>query len=129
MLWTTAVFGMPRYVAIPLDDLETAGILTELIPEEGTAREGRQLEQDSQVQLQKSESIPEETFLGVPGEFVINDEARLKRDSFPIEGYGAGSGHHNTGYAVDYGAYTGNKGAFGWYADFPVFSTKRYHRR
>lgn len=30
---------------------------------------------------------------------------------------GGGGGHHD---AVDFGAHTGDHGAFGWYADFPV---------
>ena len=31
----------------------------------------------------------------------------------------AGYGNHEQ---VDYGAYTGGYGAFGWYADYPVYS-------
>ncbi|XP_031353081.1 uncharacterized protein LOC116178000 [Photinus pyralis] len=31
----------------------------------------------------------------------------------------AGGHHHD---AVDFGAHTGHKGAFGWHADFPVHS-------
>lgn len=30
----------------------------------------------------------------------------------------AGGGHHHD--VVDFGAHTGHKGSFGWYADFPV---------
>ncbi|KAF5270678.1 hypothetical protein FQA39_LY01416 [Lamprigera yunnana] len=37
--------------------------------------------------------------------------ARLERQ--------AGGHHHD---AVDFGAHTGHKGSFGWYADFPVHS-------
>ncbi|XP_043237795.1 uncharacterized protein LOC122389649 [Amphibalanus amphitrite] len=37
---------------------------------------------------------------------------------------------HPGGYGdqVDYGAYTGGYGAFGWYADYPVYSYDKYHR-
>ncbi|KAG5873246.1 hypothetical protein JTB14_009551 [Gonioctena quinquepunctata] len=31
---------------------------------------------------------------------------------------GGGGGHHHD--SVDFGAHTGDHGAFGWYADFPV---------
>ena len=31
-----------------------------------------------------------------------------------------GAGHYGGGDYVDYGAYTGSKGAFGWYTDHPV---------
>lgn len=33
----------------------------------------------------------------------------------------AGHGHHDV---VDFGAHTGDHGAFGWYADFPVLHHK-----
>lgn len=31
-------------------------------------------------------------------------------------------GHHHDHDVVDFGAHTGDHGAFGWYADFPVHS-------
>ncbi|XP_066983883.1 uncharacterized protein [Macrobrachium rosenbergii] len=44
------------------------------------------------------------------------------------------AGHHGGGYGggndhVDYGAYTGGYGAFGWYSDHPVCINCGYHRR
>ena len=41
---------------------------------------------------------------------------RYERQS---QGYGGGP-------QVDYGAYTGKKGSFGWYADYPVYSYGRH---
>ena len=35
-------------------------------------------------------------------------------------------GGYDGGLQVDYGAYTGKKGAFGWYADYPVYSYGRH---
>ncbi|CAL4123249.1 unnamed protein product [Meganyctiphanes norvegica] len=47
-----------------------------------------------------------------------------KRDS----GYGGGGGHGAGDDHVDYGAYTGSYGAFGWYSDHPVcLNCDHYH--
>merc|ERR1711997_938778 len=53
-----------------------------------------------------------------PGAFVIPDAIRANEDNLSS---GSSPGYANAGPDyVDYGAYTGGYGAFGWYTDHPV---------
>ena len=84
------VAARPRYIAIPLDDvqfIEVADYSTPLV------RAPRQ----AGFHQREAEADGEES-------------SRFQR------GTHGGDGHDY----VDYGAHTGHHGAFGWYADFPV---------
>ncbi|PSN31643.1 hypothetical protein C0J52_20490 [Blattella germanica] len=92
------VSARPRYIAIPLDDvqfIEVADFSTPLV------RVSRQ----AAFQRSATDVEAEET-------------GRFQRG---IHGGGGGGGGGGDGHDyVDYGAHTGHHGAFGWYADFPV---------
>ncbi|KAF2352890.1 hypothetical protein FHG87_016353 [Trinorchestia longiramus] len=106
LLATTAV-AYPRYVAIPLEDLSPApsGYQPVYLSEEG-------------------EVIPDQKFDGtrpVPA-YLAQPTRQLGKRNLAVadsERVERGSGHHH-GDIVDYGAYTGGHGAFGWYTDHPV---------
>jgi len=83
----------PRFIAIPLDDVQFVEVEDFSAPLIRVARQAG-------FQATEVESDAEET-------------GRFQRGAF---GGGGGDGHDY----VDYGAHTGHHGAFGWYADFPV---------
>jgi len=85
----------PRFIAIPLDDVQFVEVEDFSAPLIRVARQAG-------FQATEVESDAEET-------------GRFQRGAFGGGG-GGGDGHDY----VDYGAHTGHHGAFGWYADFPV---------
>merc|ERR1719348_218659 len=85
--------AMPRYLVIPLEDLEQ-------LPE------GRF----------PVVHIPELSRQARAADDGYNPEPAYHQDNAPAAStYGHGGNDH-----VDYGAYTGGYGAFGWYTDHPV---------
>merc|ERR1711923_230303 len=77
-----AVSAAPRYLVIPIEDVDMSSLAGASIPVfrmPGLARQARQVEEEDSYQVAH-----------------------------------AGPDH------VDYGAYTGGYGAFGWYTDHPV---------
>merc|ERR1719245_888017 len=88
-----AVSSAPRYLVIPIEDVDMPSL----------ARQARQVEEEDSYQVapqpygQDSQASGSEAY-GAP-------------HSAPAH---AGPDH------VDYGAYTGGYGAFGWYTDHPV---------
>ncbi|XP_067003156.1 uncharacterized protein [Anabrus simplex] len=85
-----AVSARPRFLAIPLEDIELVEVA-----DFGSAPLVRVARQ-------------------VAKELEDRDGGRFERGAH--HGGGGGDGHDY----VDYGAHTGHHGAFGWYADFPV---------
>lgn len=100
-LGITTVLGVPHYVAIPLDDFERMGLVSEPIYGADSSIPEEDLEPEMAA------SSVENSYFEAIAEASVGDD-RSKRDS---------GGH---GDVVDYGAYTGHKGAFGWYTDHPV---------
>lgn len=81
----------PRFIAIPLDDVQFVEVADFSAPLIRVARQTGFQSRDAEIDAEES--------------------ARVQR--------GAHGGDHGHDY-VDYGAHTGHHGAFGWYADFPV---------
>ncbi|KAL7634168.1 UNVERIFIED_CONTAM: hypothetical protein RMT77_015497 [Armadillidium vulgare] len=94
----TVAFATPRYIAIPIEDLGNIAVVAQ-----PAYRQARSFVYEPEV----SETNVQEEYVQAPSAV---EENRPKRGS---SGYGPSS-------HVDYGAYTGAKGAFGWYADYPV---------
>jgi hypothetical protein len=80
----------PRFIAIPLDDVQFVEVADFSAPLIRVARQAGFQPREVEVDAEES--------------------ARVQR------GAHGGDGHDY----VDYGAHTGHHGAFGWYADFPV---------
>ena len=88
-----SVSAAPRYLVIPIEDVDLSNLAGQSIPVyrmPGLARQARQLEEDSEPSASNPYAAPH-----APA---------------PV----GGPDH------VDYGAYTGGYGAFGWYTDHPV---------
>jgi hypothetical protein len=83
----------PRFIAIPLDDVQFVEVDDFSAPLIRVARQARFQPREAEIDAEES--------------------ARVQRGA---HGGGGGDGHDY----VDYGAHTGHHGAFGWYADFPV---------
>eukprot|EP00088_Acartia_fossae_P011747 TRINITY_DN15989_c0_g1_i1.p1 TRINITY_DN15989_c0_g1~~TRINITY_DN15989_c0_g1_i1.p1 ORF type:complete len:116 (-),score=20.91 TRINITY_DN15989_c0_g1_i1:357-683(-) len=88
-------YAMPRYLVIPLEDLEylPQGRIP-VVYQPGLARQARQVEDGFE-----------------PNQY---DEPAQAGSSAYAAPHAGGADH------VDYGAYTGGYGAFGWYTDHPV---------
>ena len=100
-----SVSAAPRYLVIPVEDVDFSNFAGRTLPVvrmPGLMRQARQVEEDS-FQL-----APLST----------------RRDSEPAGSNAYGAPHAAPAHAgpdhVDYGAYTGGYGAFGWYTDHPV---------
>merc|ERR1712002_585290 len=89
--------GAPRYLVIPIEDVDFGNSNLRLRMPEGLARQARAAQQDR---------YQEPNFDAAP--------AASNAYAAPAA---AGPDH------VDYGAYTGGYGAFGWYTDHPVLLT------
>lgn len=123
-------YAFPRYLVIPLEDVEFAENMN--LPIYGMSqmhhRVRRQLP-DSQL---PSAANGAPVFLepaqrrddGIPA-FTIPAEIRQAEDAITAGSNNYAHGSHGPDY-VDYGAYTGGYGAFGWYSDHPVGGG--YHR-
>ncbi|XP_069982917.1 uncharacterized protein [Penaeus vannamei] len=99
----------PRYVAVPL---RAAARSYPLYYSESRLRPVVSAREDSRPVVIIEEEEPQQWEL---------DEASSDRYERQSGGYGGGNDH------VDYGAYTGGYGAFGWYSDHPVCVNCGYH--
>merc|ERR1711875_149456 len=94
----------PRYLVIDLDAMEENRPVEMMLPR--LARQTRMAqEEDSYQSAPDYASYPE-----VQG----RDSQGSPSNAYPAPAASAGPDH------VDYGAYTGGYGAFGWYTDHPV---------
>ena len=90
-----SVSAAPRYIVLPIEDVHLSALVGQTLPVyrmPGLMREARQMDD----QLEPRDSLP----AGSSG--------------YSAPAASAGPDH------VDYGAYTGGYGAFGWYTDHPV---------
>lgn len=85
------VSARPRFIAIPLDDVQFVEVADFSAPLIRVSRQAGFQSREAEIDAEES--------------------GRFQR------GAHGGDGHHDY---VDYGAHTGHHGAFGWYADFPV---------
>ena len=97
-----SVSAAPRYIVLPIEDVDLSSLVGQTLPVyrmPGLMRQARQVEEEDSFQ-----------------------NAPLDSRASGSNAYGA---PHAAGPApgpdhVDYGAYTGGYGAFGWYTDHPV---------
>merc|ERR1711982_25568 len=114
-----AVSAAPRYLVIPIEDVDMSSLMGASIPVyrmPGLARQARQVLDEEQDNYQSAPYSQD-------------------RDSQASGSEAYGAPHSAPAHAgpdhVDYGAYTGGYGAFGWYTDHPVLSdldTKCHHQ-
>ncbi|XP_068249894.1 uncharacterized protein [Palaemon carinicauda] len=128
-----AVEAKPRYIAIPLQDIRLVRHARSApsyiaIPQGPVRQERFAGVPYKQSRPQSSERVPvyaqPQSAIYEEGEVLLPDGSdRYERQAGHGDGYGGGNDH------VDYGAYTGGYGAFGWYSDHPVCINCGYHRR
>merc|ERR1712024_30287 len=122
-----AVSARPRYLVIPIEDVEfMENMELPVYSMPGLLHRARRQAPD-----EPSLSPSEQSFApaqrrddGIPA-FSIPAEIRQAEDAITAGSNNYAHGSHGPDY-VDYGAYTGGYGAFGWYSDHPVGG---YHRR
>jgi len=122
-----AVSARPRYLVIPIEDVEfMENMELPVYSMPGLLHRARRQAPD-----EPSLSPSEQSFApaqrrddGIPA-FSIPAEIRQAEDAITAGSNNYAHGSHGPDY-VDYGAYTGGYGAFGWYSDHPVGGG--YHR-
>merc|ERR1712154_506301 len=99
-----SVSAAPRYIVLPIEDVDLSALVGQTLPVyrmPGLMRQARQVEDE----LDSFQMAPH-------------------RDSEPAGSNAYAAPHAAPAHAgpdhVDYGAYTGGYGAFGWYTDHPV---------
>merc|ERR1712038_2225441 len=121
-----AVSARPRYLVIPIEDVEfMENMELPVYSMPGLLHRARRQAPD-----EPSLSPSEQSFApaqrrddGIPA-FSIPAEIGQAEDAITAGSNNYAHGSHGPNY-VDYGAYTGGYGAFGWYSDHPVGG---YHR-
>ena len=104
-----SVSAAPRYIVLPIEDVDLSALVGQTLPVyrmPGLMRQARQVQAEDERELDSFQLGP------------------LRRDSEPAGSNAYGAPHAAPAHAgpdhVDYGAYTGGYGAFGWYTDHPV---------
>merc|ERR1712241_641151 len=99
-----SVSAAPRYIVLPIEDVDLSALVGQNLPVyrmPGLMRQARQVDEVDSFQ-----------------------NGPLRRDSEVAGSNAYGAPHAAPAHAgpdhVDYGAYTGGYGAFGWYTDHPV---------
>ena len=104
-----SVSAAPRYIVLPIEDVDLSALVGQTLPVyrmPGLMRQARQLEDE------------EDSFQLSP----LSNRRQTDSQTAGSNAYAAPhAAPHNAGPDhVDYGAYTGGYGAFGWYTDHPV---------
>merc|ERR1712241_340080 len=101
-----SVSAAPRYIVLPIEDVDLSALVGQTLPVyrmPGLMRQARQAEDVDSFQM---------------------GPQAIRRDSEPAGSNAYAAPHAAPAHAgpdhVDYGAYTGGYGAFGWYTDHPV---------
>ena len=107
-----SVSAAPRYIVLPIEDVDLSALVGQTLPVyrmPGLMRQARQVDED------------QDNFQLGP----------LRRDSDAAGSNAYAAPHAAPAHAgpdhVDYGAYTGGYGAFGWYTDHPVLLGPGHH--
>jgi len=133
-----AVSARPRFLVIPIEDVEFMQDMADIpvynMPPHMNYRTRRQAPEESatngapiflpQLNEQRFDPAQRRDDGGIPA-FSIPAEIRQAEDAITAGSNNYAHGSHGPDY-VDYGAYTGGYGAFGWYSDHPVGGG--YHR-
>merc|ERR1712060_70229 len=108
--WVASVSAAPRYIVLPIEDVDLSALVGQTLPVyrvPGLMRQARQLEDE------------EDSFQLGP----LSNRRQADSQTAGSNAYAAphAAAPHAAGPDhVDYGAYTGGYGAFGWYTDHPV---------
>merc|ERR1719211_449026 len=97
----------PRFLIIPLEDVEFQGMPVYRMPP-GLARQARAAQDEDSYQSAPYADAP----------YAQERDAQASGSNAYAAPHAAAGPDH-----VDYGAYTGGYGAFGWYTDHPVLLT------
>merc|ERR1711936_229820 len=124
-----AVSARPRYLVIPIEDVEfMENMELPVYSMPGLLHRTRRQAPDEQIISSSNDAQfiapAQRRDDGIPA-FSIPAEIRQAEDAITAGSNNYAHGSHGPDY-VDYGAYTGGYGAFGWYSDHPVGG---YHRR
>jgi len=126
-----AVSARPRYLVIPIEDVEFMDNME--LPVYSMPQLHHRIRRQAPDEQQISANSGAPIFLeqaqrrddsSIPA-FSIPAEIRQAEDAITAGSNNYAHGSHGPDY-VDYGAYTGGYGAFGWYSDHPVGGG--YHR-
>jgi hypothetical protein len=125
-----AVSARPRYLVIPIEDVEFMENME--LPVYSMPQLHHRIRRQAPDEQQVSGNNGSPVFIepaqrrddGIPA-FSIPAEIRQAEDAITAGSNNYAHGSHGPDY-VDYGAYTGGYGAFGWYSDHPVGGG--YHR-
>ena len=101
-----SVSAAPRYIVLPIEDVDLSALVGQTLPVyrmPGLMRQARQLEDE------------EDSFQLSP----LSNRRQTDSQTAGSNAYGAPPASTGPDH-VDYGAYTGGYGAFGWYTDHPV---------
>merc|ERR1711992_102911 len=106
-----SVSAAPRYIVLPIEDVDLSALVGQTLPVyrmPGLMRQARQVEDELDSFRTPPQMVPQ----------------ALRRDSETAASNAYAAPHAAPAHAgpdhVDYGAYTGGYGAFGWYTDHPV---------
>jgi len=118
--------AMPRFLVIPLEDLEYVPQGLPVMYQQGLARQARQAQdgfEPNQQYLEDQEQAARRAFArqSEEGIYERSDDAAGSASNAYAAPHAGGADH------VDYGAYTGGYGAFGWYTDHPVLLGAGHH--
>jgi len=118
-----AVSARPRYLVIPIEDVEfMENMELPVYSMPGLLHRTRRQAPDEQVISSSNDAQfiapAQRRDDGIPA-FSIPAEIRQAEDAITAGSNNYAHGSHGPDY-VDYGAYTGGYGAFGWYSDHPV---------
>merc|ERR1712241_498876 len=115
-----ASVSAPPYIVLPIEDVDLSALVGQTLPVyrmPGLMRQARQVELEDE--LDSFQMAPRASQIG------------LRRDSEPAGSNAYAAPHAAPAHAgpdhVDYGAYTGGYGAFGWYTDHPVLLGPGHH--
>jgi len=124
------VSARPRYLVIPIEDVEfmdnmqlpvySMPQLHHRIRRQAPEEQAISANNGAPIYVEQAQRRDD----GIPA-FSIPAEIRQAEDAITAGSNNYAHGSHGPDY-VDYGAYTGGYGAFGWYSDHPVGG---YHRR
>merc|ERR1712141_482787 len=125
-----AVSARPRYLVIPIEDVEFMENME--LPVYSMPQLHHHIRRQAPDEQQISANNGSPVFIepaqrrddGIPA-YSIPAEIRQAEDAITAGSNNYAHGSHGPDY-VDYGAYTGGYGAFGWYSDHPVGGG--YHR-
>merc|ERR1711997_126306 len=116
-----SVSSDPRYIVLPIEDVDLSALVGQTLPVyrmPGLMRQARQVE-DELNSFQQDPLASSSNAFRAPHAAPASRRDSEGADSNAYAAPHAAPAHTGPDH-VDYGAYTGGYGAFGWYTDHPV---------